>query len=331
MRQPTNPYAELILALQERLAAAFAEAVAGASRYALLDFPNHYNIGDSAIYLGEAILSRAHFGRPPSLVTEADEAALERIAVLDPQIPLLLHGGGNFGDLYPRHQSFREKVLSRFPERKIVILPQSVHFEDEANAIPIARAIARHSDCTLMVRDRHSLRFAESRFDCRTILVPDMAFAIGPIRPSMQTQVEVVALLREDIEAVADPFLRLEPSIERLDWPHEDGAWSLGERAPKRLRRVLPPLWQGRRPVTPAGFERLSRQRVDRGIAMLSRGTKIVTDRLHGHILSILLGKRHVVLDNSYGKISRFMEAWTHGSALQETSFTSALATARQL
>jgi exopolysaccharide biosynthesis predicted pyruvyltransferase EpsI len=35
-----------------------------------------------------------------------------------------------------------------------------------------------------------------------------------------------------------------------------------------------------------------------------------VTDRLHGHILSDLLGIPHVVLDNEYGKIAAYLDAW---------------------
>ena len=46
---------------------------------------------------------------------------------------------------------------------------------------------------------------------------------------------------------------------------------------------------------------------------MLSAARVVVTDRLHGHILSMLLGKPHVILDNSYGKLSSFHEKWTTG------------------
>jgi pyruvyl transferase EpsO len=37
----------------------------------------------------------------------------------------------------------------------------------------------------------------------------------------------------------------------------------------------------------------------------------VVTDRLHAHILCLLLGIPHAVLDNSYGKLTRFLDAWT--------------------
>jgi pyruvyl transferase EpsO len=38
-----------------------------------------------------------------------------------------------------------------------------------------------------------------------------------------------------------------------------------------------------------------------------------VTDRLHGHILSLLVGLPHAVVDNSYGKVGSFARLWTEG------------------
>jgi len=35
-----------------------------------------------------------------------------------------------------------------------------------------------------------------------------------------------------------------------------------------------------------------------------------VTDRLHAHILAVLLNWPHVYLDNCYGKLDRFASAW---------------------
>jgi exopolysaccharide biosynthesis predicted pyruvyltransferase EpsI len=46
---------------------------------------------------------------------------------------------------------------------------------------------------------------------------------------------------------------------------------------------------------------------------LISAGRVVVTDRLHGHILCLLLGLPHVLLDNAYGKISNFHRMWTDG------------------
>ncbi|MEO1222550.1 MAG: polysaccharide pyruvyl transferase family protein, partial [Pseudomonadota bacterium] len=58
-------------------------------------------------------------------------------------------------------------------------------------------------------------------------------------------------------------------------------------------------------------FDTLTEMRVKRGFAMLSRGRAVATDRLHGHIMSVLLGIPHFVSDNSTGKLTAFGEAWT--------------------
>jgi pyruvyl transferase EpsO len=53
----------------------------------------------------------------------------------------------------------------------------------------------------------------------------------------------------------------------------------------------------------------------------------VVTDRLHTHILCLLLGIPHAVLDNNYGKVGRFISCWTSDSILthRSTSMQSAL------
>ena len=46
----------------------------------------------------------------------------------------------------------------------------------------------------------------------------------------------------------------------------------------------------------------------------LFRGSRVIaTDRLHAHVLALLLQKPHVVADNNYGKIAGVMNASTGG------------------
>jgi len=58
----------------------------------------------------------------------------------------------------------------------------------------------------------------------------------------------------------------------------------------------------------------LATARVARGLRLLSRGQTIATDRLHGHILALLLDIPHIVFDNDYGKIGRYVATWTRDS-----------------
>jgi pyruvyl transferase EpsO len=38
----------------------------------------------------------------------------------------------------------------------------------------------------------------------------------------------------------------------------------------------------------------------------------VVTDRLHGAIVARLAGRRVTLLDNSYGKLAAYHDAWWH-------------------
>jgi len=58
-------------------------------------------------------------------------------------------------------------------------------------------------------------------------------------------------------------------------------------------------------------FRNLAQNRLDRGVKLLSSAEFVITDRLHGHILCLLLGIPHIALDNSYGKLSGFISTWT--------------------
>ena len=65
-----------------------------------------------------------------------------------------------------------------------------------------------------------------------------------------------------------------------------------------------------------ATYRQLAEARVLRGMRILARGQVVVTDRLHGHVLSLLQGIPHVVLDNVDGKVRAVYEADTHRSPL---------------
>ncbi|MBS4162042.1 pyruvyl transferase, partial [Klebsiella pneumoniae] len=48
----------------------------------------------------------------------------------------------------------------------------------------------------------------------------------------------------------------------------------------------------------------------NKSVRFFSRYESVVTSRLHGHILSCLLQKENVVIDNSYGKNANYYNTW---------------------
>jgi exopolysaccharide biosynthesis predicted pyruvyltransferase EpsI len=278
---------------------------------ALLDFPHHPNVGDSAIWEGEQIFM-SKLGMKPAYVCAAgnsDWDAMER--AIGPDGAILIHGGGNFGDVWPMHQQLREEVLDRFPDHPVLQLPQTIHFSDPNAADRTAAKIRKHGKFTLAVRDRKSLAFARERFECNVVLCPDMAFCIGPIAAAASSDQRILLLLRSDKEkkdhSSADAILQ-SPDLLCTDWLTES-------RTETRLRargRLFADMLRGRSGPTLRGsyYNALARERVRRGLRQLASFRYIVSDRLHVHILSTLLGRHHALLDNNYGKLSSFIAAW---------------------
>ena len=281
------------------------DRVLPAGQLALVDFPDHSNVGDSAIWLGEmAYLRRS--GRLPayySAIADFDDAAC-RAAIGGGAI--LIHGGGNMGTLWPKHEAFRLHLLRTHRGRPIIQMPQSIHYADPAAAAEMAEAIRAHGQFTLLVRDARSLAFAEQHFDCDIRLCPDAALMLGRQRRDPAT-VPVFALLRTDHERAADEAT-LPAGVVADDWLEEDA----GQKRRLRLSLKLGRLFT-RDPMAQraARQRRLAEWRFQRGLTMLSAGELVVTDRLHAHILSLLLDIPHVLLDNSYGKVAGFADQWT--------------------
>ena len=298
----------LIARLQMTIDATLSQLLPGPP-VALVSYPNHSNVGDSAIWLGEiAYLQQRIGGYPAYYCTIASfaEADLKKRA---PEGPILIHGGGNFGTIWRHHLDFRIHLMERFPRRPIIQLPQSIHFADDAATSETARAIRTHGAFTLLVRDQRSFDFARAHFDCPVHLCPDMAFCIGR-RPRQSPHVDLVYLLRTDIESKGN--LRAPDTGESkisLDWLAESNS----DRRRARLQATLRGLLGGGGHFAriKARYETYAWNRFWRGVGLLSQGKVVISDRLHAHIISTLLDLPHVVLDNSYGKLSGFISAWT--------------------
>ncbi|HUF28156.1 MAG TPA: polysaccharide pyruvyl transferase family protein [Gemmatimonadaceae bacterium] len=309
--------AQLISWLREEIAGALGPLISGTGSVALLDFPNHTNVGDSAIWLGQLrALSALGSGR---VVYSCDVRTYDRdmLARRIGDGAILISGGGSTGDVWERHQRFHEDIVAAFPHNRIILLPQSIHF-GRADSLARARGVfSRHSDLTLMARDRTSFEIAERQLACHAVLCPDMAFALGRLRRSAGRTLPVVWLARQDKEALVTSTPPVTAGVHQSDWLDEPPTrlTHLSRRLGDRLARrgAMAPLL---RSVTSLLYPALARRRLARGCRLLSEGRAVVTDRLHGHILCLLLGIPHILLDNSYGKVSAFYRTWTHHSEL---------------
>ncbi len=303
----------LIESLRATIHATLGPLVADTQRVALLDLPTHSNVGDTAICLGT--LAYLH-EQGKTVCYSCDHSTYSR-ATLAARLGdgvILLSGGGNFGDIWKHPQRLREQVVRDFPRAKIIQLPQSIMFSDEREVERARTIFDAHPSLTLLLRDKRSLRFASEYFRAPSLLCPDMALLLGNIaRPAPATK-PVVWLARTDRERGpgAPPA-----GVATVDWLDEPASLEL--RVERFLRGMVvehPRAERMLRSALSRSWRRAAAVRLRRGCALLGAGRVVITDRLHAHVLSLLLGIPNVILDNSYGKLHDFYQTWTSGCEL---------------
>ena len=195
---------DILRSLRAKIDEILIPLIAGHERHiCLIDSPTHGNVGDSAILLGELDFIARRF--PGSQVSffdlESYSSGADRF--IEQSSVILINGGGNFGDLWPRHHELRLQILERFPHKRIIQCPQSINFSKADAMTATAEMIARQSDFNLLVRDHNSLAVARESFYCAVSLVPDMAFYMRPLQ-RLPAAADWLCLLHADKEAAAD-------------------------------------------------------------------------------------------------------------------------------
>ena len=312
------------------LTSTMASVLPRGTRCGLVMYPDHWNAGDSAIWWGtRQLLDR--LGVVVDYACDPWSYDPRRLRTALPEGPILLLGGGNFGDVYGREQGLRLRALEDFSDRKIIQLPQSIWFRSPAALDQMSSLLARRPNFTLLVRDEASLALAHEHFPSTAAsLCPDAALALelpAVELPAVERRadVPVMALWRNDSESSAVLPPLPEGWISR-DWTLPGGIlpadearqlttaarsfkeWvgnppAIAEPCPLRRRlawRHMPWLW-----------DHLAEDRTLRGCRILAHGRVVITNRLHAHLLCTMMELPHVVCDTSNGKVFAYRDTWS--------------------
>lgn len=278
--------------------------------YVLMGVPYYKNIGDVLIWEGsrQFLKSIRHKLLYQASVSRYSGKRIKTDAVI------LMQGGGNFGDLWRKHQDFLIHIIEKYPQNRIIVLPQSVHYQDEKGMFIDAGKMSKHKDLWLCARDNGSFAILKKHFTNNVLLVPDMAFAIDPesINKYRAPQSKSCLFLKradKELDAgknydeiIADAGI----SFEEKDWPTYERAYETVKILSRLTRKKFIP-------ECVSGFyaDRIFRPfMVKKGVEFISAYNEIYTTRLHGAILSFLMGKKCKVFDNIYGKNGNFINTW---------------------
>jgi len=305
------------------------------SKCALALYPDHWNAGDAAIWWGTRKLL-AELGVEVRYACDPwsyDPVELRRAL---PEGPVLLLGGGNFGDVYPPEESLRNRILEDFCSRRIIQLPQSIWFRSQEGIDRMAKLLAAQSDFMLLLRDRESLEFARTRFpETHAALCPDASLALDLTMASANPEVPVLALWRNDSE-LCGPLPAVPSDWIVRDWTLKNGILPAEEASqiagavrffkewvgnPPAIGSPCPPERRLAWSQQSSRWDELAEERTLRGCRILTSGRMIVTNRLHAHLLCAMMGKPHVVCDTSNGKVFAYRDTWNDANGSCGSAF----------
>ena len=279
-----------------------------------VDYPLHHNVGDLLILFGtikffenNSLNVRSHLSTHNTNIKLLSKKITSKTTIL-------CHGGGNFGDIYPVHQNLREQLIKSFPNNRVIILPQTAFFNSIEHQKNSQKLFNKHRNIVMFARDKETYKIF-SQFSEQAYLMPDMAHELYDILPKSKVRKGTLYFLRNDIEKTPLPS-SLQKEIQnqdRCDWSDllTKYDYRVANAATKMIRINSKLKSNLLDEVIFKAWETHSRYLALRMAKKFSSYEKIVTSRLHGHILSCLVDVPSVIIDNSYGKNTSYYDLWT--------------------
>ncbi|AYC03516.1 polysaccharide pyruvyl transferase family protein [Acinetobacter baumannii] len=290
------------------------------NNYVYWDLPYHINIGDTLIWQG----TLDFLSDKPYKMMDYGNSATASLTPLDSNVVILLHGGGNFGDIYGSSQKFRKDVIELYPDNKIIILPQTIYFKNKDVEKEDFQYFAQHKNLYLCVRDQASYDLACRYLEVDKVLfLPDMAFCIkDEILVKSKPTGKNLLMSRIDVEAVPVDKKYIDQVDLQSDWPtfEKSPIYCIYLRLLLALNRKVSNGLQDKsssylvRYINNFAMNTARKRLINTGIQFINGFDDVYTTRLHGCILSLLLDKKIILLDNSYGKNKAYYDAWLKDS-----------------
>ncbi|KAF2104266.1 hypothetical protein NA57DRAFT_62889 [Rhizodiscina lignyota] len=319
----------LVSDLQLRLLEEYSQLLKGIRHVNIWGYLETENKGDAAIWAAQQmLLSEMGIESHESCRfldkgcnAEQFRAALEHYK---PHSAVVMAGGGNFNDYYWEDQPSRINMINNFPDVPIRAFPQSIHMTKADRINATRESFGKHPDLQVAARDQPSYDWLRDNLgqkvlgdgkEVKSVLVPDIAFMWGnrpDFRRNTKKTHDILILARDDKEISAGgskqiPFgtgvLDLGGRIgnvtyQKVDWKftHTPG---IDRELPEFVDQDEPGKNQRAWAKAVAGFE------------LLGSAKFVITDRLHGHIMSTIIGVPHVLMDSKLGKNLNFHDTWT--------------------
>ncbi|WP_277468865.1 MULTISPECIES: polysaccharide pyruvyl transferase family protein [unclassified Paenibacillus] len=171
--------------------------------------PEHDNLGDHAITMAQMNFLKKAFPDYTLIEIVADRLTynwkcLEQYSTRDDIF--VLQGGGNFGIEYFREEEVRRRIITNFPNNKIILFPQTIFFGDTElgrKEFKKTQSIySAHRDLTLVAREKTSYELMKEGFKHnKVLLTPDIVMSLDITDPPRERS-GVLMCIRADKESI---------------------------------------------------------------------------------------------------------------------------------
>ncbi len=257
--------------------------------FLLFNSPDYGNLGDHAIALAERMFFQRLFPETAFIEIACEQYIKENLLignVVQDEDIILISGGGYLGSLWLWLEDITKNIIGQFPNNKIIILPQTMYFEEshlgEAEKSTLAEAVNSHSDITMIFRDETSYCLAQELFESSVsiLLIPDMALSLRS--KGAEERRGSLMCFREDRESNGVNQCKVREALQK--------------------RGMIPEAVQT---VSDEDICLNNRKdHVDKLLEQIGSTRVMVTDRLHGMIFCAITDTPCVAFDNVSGKLA---------------------------
>jgi len=132
-------------------------------------------------------------------ISKTLEGIVEIKKIINEEDIVTIVGGGNFGDLYPQIEHYRQLVISNFKNNKIVTFPQTIDFSStKQGKIELQKAqkiYGNHNNLTLTAREEISFKKMKDFFPKnKVVLSPDIVMCLNESNGSDERKGALICL-----------------------------------------------------------------------------------------------------------------------------------------
>lgn len=257
-------------------------------RFFIFMLPEHGNIGDYAIGYSEWRFLNKYFSRYKTYGITSTEWMKGKeffINLINKEDIVFLNGGGYLGNLRGDEIIYKD-IVESFPDNKKVFFPNNLTYKDKpshhnAAFMKDVKWLKKQKDLHIFLREKNSYDLL-SKYVGNCYLAPDMAFILNFERTDVDSNGKVLLCMRDDCEKSFKDDRKLEETLTRNGLKYDKFDIFTKTYISQELGNEL----------------------LKCVVNKFQKYDCIITDRLHGMILSIVSNVPCIAMDNSTHKIS---------------------------